>query len=375
MSAATFRIVDYNYAFQDNVEITASSENTSFPATNVGHEFRSKVWRSTGSYVITSSNNKINFKETGGGAELTAALTVGTYTTTTLAAEIKTKMDAATVNARTYTVSRSTTTGKWTIAGQTFLSLLFSTGTNAATSVRTVIGFGTNDFTAATTYTGPTAAWHTEEGVVIDLQSSEQIDTLAVLFDPRIGIKLSDAATIYLQGSATDAWTTPGYSQEIFIDNTWDIITLFLTTPQEYRFWRIKVVDPQNAFGYVELGTIVLGKYIDLGRCVDNGFELTWDDGSKLTTNDYGNSYVDEHPIVKEVSFSYNILTYTQSKSLEDIFRRNGNRTPVLVALDTSETLFDKDHIVVFGRMQDKFKQSHIITSYFQADLKIRESL
>lgn len=373
--SASFRIVDYNYASQSNVTISASSEQANFPATNAGREFRSKVWRSNGYYVVTASNNKVNFRETSLGPELTATVAVGNYTLSAFLLAIKSAMDSATVNTRTYTVTRSATSGRFTITGSTYLELLFSTGTDAATSIRTIAGFGINDYTGATTYTGPTAAWHTEEGLVIDLQSAEEIDTFAVLFDFRAGIKLSDAALIYIQGSATDSWTSPGYSQAVTIDNTWPGITLFLDTPQEFRFWRVKVVDPQNAFGYVELGTVVLGKYLSLARCPDNGFDLTWDDGTKTQANDYGNTYADVYPQIKEMSFNFNILTYDQQKILEGIYRRLGNQKPVFVSLDPGEDMFDKDHFYIYGRMSDKFTSKHIVKSYFSSGIKIRESL
>lgn len=373
--SASFRIVDYNYTTKDNVIVSATSQKTNFQVSNLTHEFRSKVWRSDGFYVISSSNNKVNFRETSMGPELTATLTVGSYSLGAFTTELKSKLEAASVNARTYTISRSAVTGRFTITGQTYLELLFSTGTNAAQSIRSVLGFGSVDYIGGFSLTGSTASWHTEEGVVIDLQTAEEIDTIALLFDPKVGIKLSDSAVVTVQGSATNAWVTPGFSQVIAIDNTWSQATLFLDTPQEYRFWRIKIVDPQNPFGYVELGTIVLGKYLSLARCPDNGFELTWDDQSKVTTNDYSNSYVDVYPQVKEMTFNFNILTYDQQKVLESAFRRVGNREPIFVALDPQEALFDKDHFSIYGRMTDKLTSKHIVRSYFQTGIRIRESL
>lgn len=373
--SAIFKIVDYNYATKDNVSISASSENVNFPAENVGHEFRSKVWRSSGYFVIDSSNNRLDFKETSGGTELSATITAGTYSVSTLAAAIKSAMEVVTANARTYTVSQNASSGRWTIAGSVYLDILFSTGTNAASSIRDAIGFGTNDYTGSTSYTGPISAWHTEEGVVIDLQSAEEIDTIAILFDSRIGIKLSDAAQVYVQASATNSWASPGFEQEVFIDNTWDVITLFLSTPEEYRFWRIKVVDPQNAYGYIELGTIVLGLDIDLGRCADNGFSINWDDLSKSQITDYGNVYVDVYPTLKELTFNFNILTEDQQIALESSYRRVGAREPIFIALDTSETLFDKDHFWIYGRMSSNLNFKHLVRNYFESEIKIRESL
>lgn len=65
------------------------------------------------SYVITSANDVINFKEDGGGT-LNADVADGSYTTTTYAAAIKTALEAA--GAGTYTVTYSTSTKKFTVA-------------------------------------------------------------------------------------------------------------------------------------------------------------------------------------------------------------------------------------------------------------------
>lgn len=367
------RIVDYNYTFKDDVTITASSQNADFPATNVGHEFRAKTWRSTGNFVINSTNNKINFKETGGGAELTATVASGTYSVSTLAAAIKSAMESASVNTRTYTVTQSASTGKWTISTTVFLSLLFSTGTNAATSIRTTIGYGSNDYTGSTSYTAPIVALHTEEGVVIDLQTAEQIDTIALIFDPRLGIKLSEDAVLTVQASSTDAWVTPAFSQSISIDNTWSIATLFLSTPEEYRFWRIKVVDPSNAYLYIELGTIVIGKARDIGRCPDNGFELKIIDQSKKERNAYGNEFVDIYPRKKTMSFNFNILDYTVKKSIEESFAIVGSYEPIFIWLDPSESLFDKDDFAIYGKYDKDISFKHIVRNYFSSGINVEE--
>ncbi len=105
------RILDYNYCQQSSVAVTASSANPNFPASNVSRSIRSKVWRSAGNFVIDATNNKIDFKISGGGGELTATVASDTYTPTTLAAAIKVAMEVAD-GAHTYTVSYSSTTGR-----------------------------------------------------------------------------------------------------------------------------------------------------------------------------------------------------------------------------------------------------------------------
>ena len=99
--------------------------------------------------IITSKNNKIDFSE--GGSQLTATITVGSYSPTTLCTEIDTRMTTA--GAQSYTVSFNSITRKFTIAqgGATF-SLLFASGTNAYISASGVLGFDIEDQAAALTY-------------------------------------------------------------------------------------------------------------------------------------------------------------------------------------------------------------------------------
>jgi len=103
-----------------------------------------------GNIVITTANQKLNFDE--GGAELTATITAGTYTPTTLCTEIKTQMDAA--GAATYTVTYSGKVFRIQNDGAT-LNLLCLTGTDIANGIWTTIGFSTAaDKGSFTSYAG-----------------------------------------------------------------------------------------------------------------------------------------------------------------------------------------------------------------------------
>jgi hypothetical protein len=103
------RLIGFNYSQQDETTATASTSNVNFPVSNIKHEFRSKQWRSNaaGNFEI-STNNKINFKESGGGSELTATIAAGTYTSTTLAAAMSdfTNFDHPNCNHLTTPISR-----------------------------------------------------------------------------------------------------------------------------------------------------------------------------------------------------------------------------------------------------------------------------
>lgn len=106
--------------------------------------------------VIDSTNNKIDFKKTAGGSELTATLTAGAYTPSALATHIGTQMTSA-ASGPTITCTYSGTTKKFTItsngASSTTLLPLFATGTNQLFSAHKTLGYDDVDQSAALTHT------------------------------------------------------------------------------------------------------------------------------------------------------------------------------------------------------------------------------
>jgi len=373
MGACELRFLDFNYLFQDNVTVTGSSEQPNFPVSNLKLFFRSQVWRSNGTFIIDATNNKIDFKESGGGGELTATLTSGTFDTITLAAEIKTQLESA--GAEIYTVSFSKTTGQWTIStGGTFLSILTNSGTNTAVSTGPSIGFGTtSDFTGNTTYTGFVAI-HTEENINIDLGSAEEIDSFCMFFDPRAGIKLSGDAVIKLQANATPNFSSPSLDITLSIDDFQKTISHFFTTDQSFRFWRINIVDSKNNNLFVEFGAITLAKSVVLERLVAKGFKYKKRDTSRRQANEFGNVYFDKRPFIQSLEFNFKVMTNADSISFEKIYDNVGVSTPLVVAFDPLEQKFDKDRFLIFGHFTRQLEFSHVFKTFFNNGFRIEES-
>jgi hypothetical protein len=113
----------------------------------------------TASVTVAATNKYIDFKVDAGG-ELTATLTTGSFaygtsgaTASTLCANIKAAMELATTGARTFTVTYSYTTKKFTIVvdGVHTIQILWNTGTNNANGAYAILGFTKADTADATT--------------------------------------------------------------------------------------------------------------------------------------------------------------------------------------------------------------------------------
>lgn len=110
-------------------------------------------------YTVTGLNRNIDFKISALGSTLTATLRLGSYGLQELCAEIvralkekdTTNVYTATVN---YNISGGTQNRVTIATSGAYLSLLFSSGPNAATSAAPLIGFAATDQTGSTSYTG-----------------------------------------------------------------------------------------------------------------------------------------------------------------------------------------------------------------------------
>ncbi len=368
-----FRILDSNKFFATSYTLTASSEATGFPVENLQNHLRSKVWRSSGNFVITTANRKIDFND--GSGAVVGTLTTGTYTASALAAEIKTRMDTA--GSLVHTISYSTTTGLWTISvpAGTF-SLLWQSGANTASSVGTAIGFSLlADDTGTTTYTGDTLAIHTEEWVKLDLGAAANINSFALLFDAVDGCLLSGSATVKIQGNASDSWATPSVDVTVTKDSTYDVYTYRWASSQNYRWWRILITDVANTNLSVELGIAFLSLATQLNQLPSIGFTHTLVDLSKGQDNDYGNEFFDEYPSRREFTFNHTALTAADLETLYLIYKNVGKVTPICLWLDPGADLYDKDRFFVYGRLRGEFKATNNFYTFFDHELTLVEAL
>lgn len=352
--------------------VTASSANPNFPASNLKNPLRSKRWRSAGTFEVSATNNKIDFKEASGGVQLTATITSGTYSTSGLALEIKTRMQAAGV--AVYTVTFSSTTGLWTIASSgAFFSLLNTSGTNAAASLlKASLGFPNTDKLGALTYTGSTIAIHTKERIVFDMKTAQDISLVSLFWPKEDGIKLSSSAVVKIEANATNVWTSPAVSQTLTVDDTYMVASHFPATPMSYRYMSVTIEDASNPYLYVELGLAWIGE--DLGFSEpENGFKFNISDNSNISRTDFGHEYVDEYPQTVSVDFNYSFIQYATAQAIEAAYRKNGSRKPVLCVFDDQQLVFDKDHFLVYGKMEKSFGLSHVSFDLFSGGLKITE--
>ena len=341
------RLIGTNYTQDDTTEVSFTSQSPYHPVTNIKHEHRAKEWRSTGHFKITSSNNQINLDST------PYTIPEGSYTQTQLLAELNELNPAAqfSYNFNTYKFSVETTV---TITGNLLVLMGFSS-------------------TVSADATAPLRKLHTSEHVTFDLKTTEDINSVVLLWG-KGAYKLSASAEVRLKASATSNFSTVGVDVLLTLNNQYEIASHYFEGNQSFRFWRIEITDPQNANGYVNLGVVVLGKSEDNLDMPEIGWSFSTTDASDITTTAFGQTYVDEYPTLNELNLDFNFINDVTSKAFIDLYQQIGTKKPVFVAIDPAGSTFDKDLFCIYGRFQKQLQLNNVIYKTFQTALTITES-
>lgn len=369
-----FRILDQIYPFMGNVSVSATSEDSEFPASNLTRSFRSKVWRSSGYFEITAGNCNIDFQEVLSGPVLTAAIAIGSYGPDDLAAAITAALTAAGTVA--YIALLSGTTGLWSISSAgSFLSLLWTSGPSTASSAASTLGFSPlSDLTGATSYAGASIAIHSYEAAVFDLGTRSPVDSACILFDPSSPINLSASAELRIQAGPTLNWATAAIDQVVTIDELYSAATLFFSTSQNYRYWRLKITDPGNANLYIEIPKVILSSATQLIRLPDSTVVLNYSDTSKTARTDYGHEYIDSYPIMKQLVVTYAGLPYADVQTLSQVFQRVGSSRPMVVVADPLGIVFDQNHFLIYGKIANPLAITGVLIPTMASGFTVNEA-
>lgn len=375
-------LTDQNFLDAEYINLrTASSEKTEFPASNLyDNNQRSRVWRSDGSFVIDATNKTIVFRETNA-VDLTATLTEDRYTSTTaLAAEIKSALEA--IGASTYTVSINSTTGKWQLisngtGGDGRFELVWTDPNSAG--IATVLGFGvSSDDTGSLTYTGDYLSIHTEEWLLWDFGLPSLPQALYIFGDQDSPIPLSTSATIILEGNHTDNFSTSVYSQAIPYDGR--VLSYFNSAglgSTYLRYWRLKIVDSQNGAGFVQLGFAFLGSVLQPARgAISFGFAQSNVDFSDRVRVVGGQIFANNRAKTKTYNATWQFLTKQDIEAMQDHFERYGTRRVFVISFDQNQAFStEKERFIRLVRYESEPTWTLVSPNNFTLNVVYQEAI
>ena len=138
---------------------------------------------------------------------------------------------------------------------------------------------------------------------------------------------LTETATITLQGNDTDAWGAPSFEQSV----NWRSDMAYLEFDEAtYNFWRVVISDTDtSADGYIEIGSIFLGTYLQMpGVKLDQQLELKSDSSRSITYS--GQTYGEERYEYRNPMFNFPNISHDQRKQLNTMFTNNKNIKPLI---------------------------------------------
>lgn len=376
------RLLSENYI---DLEILAnsdvSSERAAFPVTNAyNKQRRSKVWRSNGYFNVESGSNTIVFKDASGGANKTATIAAGEYSSTSaFMTAVDTAFEAAGV--ANYTVTQDSNL-KFVITsdlsgGATHFELIWTHADSAA--MAGIMGFDTSvDQTGASSYTADLLRIHTSEWILWDLGISSDPDSFALIGPRNSAIKISPSATLKLQANETDNWSSPSFETTLTYDD--EVIAKLSDSSiagDAYRYWRLYFEDKDNPNGYIEVGAFFLGQYYapNRGR-VQFPFVSQAEDRSTTVTSEGGQTFHD----IKQQTRTYNIqwkgLKKDEMEEIQSIFANYGISKPLFISFDSSAA-FSSSALrkLKYVKFVDEPKEELVSPNNYSCSMQFREEL
>lgn len=365
--------MDNNFAELTGGQISYSSQLSAFPFTNSINKFRSRVWKPSGFFEITTGvNDKIYIND---GSNKTATLS-GTFTTPALfAAHVQTQLNAVS-SAWTVSYDSAGETYLFTIAHTGSATLRLSVATQAAWDI---LGFTTTSDLVGTSFVADQQRNHTSERVTFDLGYNAEITFFSVIGPLDEIFSVSDSATVRLMGNNLNEWDAP----PLTINLTPTDAGIFHFLQEEdtgYRFWRLEVIDRQNPAGPegLSFGYIYLGDFTTLSqRNVRSGFEVVVNDPSETLVSESGALHFDRKTKYTKISsVSIDFMNRTDKDALASLFKRFGTTTPFFVSLDPTLSITSSfDELTKYVVFDGEPKFSHIKNDVFSLSLNFREVL
>lgn len=357
-------IYDENYLGDDVLlEITESSEDSNFPVENIQNADRARVFRTNGYWNIESGSNSIIFSEDGAAA-ITATVAVSEYSSTSSFLQAVEDALNAAASTYTYTVAVDTTTGKIliTVSGSPSAIVFYW---SLSTAMADILGFdSSSDDTGTTSFLADALKIHTEEFIVFDLGSAAIPKAFALVGIFNETLKISSTATIKLQGNMFNSWGAPTYDQSItYNDKVLQLYDANGLNSTGLRFWRLSVVDPANAIGYVEISHIFLGDtLLPTVGAAQFPLDISYVDFSDRVISVNGRFFSSKRNIRTLYNMTWRFLTNSEVEEFDLLFDKFGTHTPFFINVDPDAIIGvetnDNLKLFYFTQAPKKVKQS-----------------
>lgn len=194
----------------------------------------------------------------------------------------------------------------------------------------------------------------------IDLGSAQEVKAL-IIGDHNI----SSAATVTLLGVDDPAYSTAlSWSSSIMVH--------YLSTAQTKRYWQLQITDAANSDGYIEIGELFLGSYMELSRNIKEGYSEDTELLMETNETPYGIRRDRYYNTRKTVSIDFVAMSTSDVASMKSLVqtvtsRTDGTYKPFWFNLDSDSP--EDSYLVKL----DDLPVQHKTAGYYDISLDLQE--
>jgi len=211
--------------------------------------------------------------------------------------------------------------------------------------------------------------WHSvgvsAEWISLDCGAGVTINpTVAVIAGHNIS---ESAATIKIQGDDDSDFSSLAVD-ESFTHAEGNMVKFF--TGSALRYWKFLITDETNNSGYISIGRLFLGTYLETDNAIFISFPYNIDDTSLTDTSLTGQLYGDEGVILRKYDLSIPLLSDTNRKALDVMYKSVKVVKPIFFVFDHS----DLTTITPLYSSFTKYGYSHGKSNLWNLKLSIKEA-
>lgn len=152
--------------------------------------------------------------------------------------------------------------------------------------------------------------------------------------------------------------------------NTLRKITHFFDSVQRYQHLRLYWKDSGNATSNIEVGRVMVGRYIEPNRNLRDGFRLTTYDPSQFSITAGRQGYANVKRQYTEMTYAVSSLDEAEQDEILGIYAKVGRFAPLVVSLDPETRpqhhTFYSQVMTNLGRQQRFGKEMNLVEMTFQ---------
>jgi len=186
------------------------------------------------------------------------------------------------------------------------------------------------------------------DNVVFDLGSAKAVDSILLrgsLLNPNF-----HASSVTIEAHTSDSWGAPSFSTTLTFNTAFNFGLKTLSATETYRYWRLVFT---TAGSFVETSNVYIGEFTQLANNnIDYGWSNSQNDLSKITTNRYGQKFIDKTILQKEFSMSIAAMTISEMEIIANMFNAVGKNKEFWVVVDEQENIVtDLERFSMLGHL------------------------